>query len=200
MNDKAKGRRMQPNPVYFRRAKVETTWTGQDDETWNRCLVLASPEWHELCRRFDETFQGSLLRALAAAGVGLYVWRRLFRDANHGRYPFNDLGWRHVCGDLEQPFDYCMEVLGGRRSFPMHYPPIYPHWIVPYGLTQWEYLCDLEQYWLNVHPDYYRPWPATGRLSAQEIFTIIRNAEETMAQLRGVTTDSTHIDTIQEEA
>ena len=59
------------------------------------------------------------------------------------------------------PLWYFVEKLGRETKLSIHYPPLCPVWLFPYGVSQQSYLDELRRYWDNAHADYFIPWDTT---------------------------------------
>ena len=88
-------------------------------------------------------------------------WERILRAVHDAKPPFYEFGRRYFSTQVFAPLAYFVEKLGKEAKLSIHYPPLCPVWLFPYGVTQERYLHDLQRYWDNVHTDYFIPWETT---------------------------------------
>lgn len=129
---------------------------------WERELNGASDrDWRNVCGHLDDDGQYSLLRGMAVLGVSVQDWNAIFRDLYNGSAPFQNTINGSSVGRPSLTWTYFATQLAQRGPKLVHYPPVYPAWLVPYGYSQQQYLQDLSSFWRNIHDHYYHPWPGT---------------------------------------
>lgn len=152
---------MKPKAEIFRSTYVSSTGSYHYDNWNSRLEGYGAFYWPKFCERFAEDCQFGLLRANAVVGIVESDWESVFRKVYNEESPFEGLGRTYLQGQLSSPWTFFASKLAKDSSFSIHYPPLCPEWLFPYGYDQRQYLYDLEVCWEKVHPDYYKPWATT---------------------------------------
>lgn len=137
-----------------------------------------SGNWWLFRRQFNEAFQFAMLRGMTVIGVGCEDWGSLFIEVLGEYSPFKGVVKAYTQGNLKANWPFFAQKIAKETSTSIHYPAIYPEWLVPYGYNQKMYLQDLPVYWDNIHEDYYKPWKTTPiREDSPEVVRVRRLGE-----------------------
>jgi len=143
--------------------------------------------WHNVVASTGDVFQLNFLRAIAVAGVEPSEWITMFYKFNEGRDGWGAIKKRWLGGYTVPQVDDFFQLVVNESCYRTHYPVEYPEWLVSYGFTQQQYLCDLSNYWLNVADEYYKLWPDTRYgVDTPEIAAIRRIGREARQEIEAL--------------
>ena len=149
---------MKPYNLFFHTTTVAPT-SVYSYQNWKSKLEGSSAySWNQLCERLGEEVRYAVLRGMAVVGVVVSDWDTVFNNIHYENPPFQGMSRRYMENSTSLTWIYFNNMLAADKSTRIHYPPLCPEWLFPYGYTQRLYMQDVEAYWSNVHDDYFKPW------------------------------------------
>lgn len=152
---------MKLNPEFFGSRYVSPT-SHIDYRNWGSKLIgTNASDWHKITEKYWDQTESNLLFAMALVGIAVRDWELVFRAFYNETGPFKGMVKTSLQGRVILIGENFVDRFVQSELAAIHYPPLQPEWLVPYGYTQGDYLFDLHTLWKNVHDDYRKPWDTT---------------------------------------